>query len=76
MKIFKFMDNYNSWKIYLQVKKLTLDIFNHMLPLLPPFSLSLCCSWGQNCPPGSIITPQVTMTWNMRLFVFYVLYDL
>ena len=34
VKSFKFMENYNSWKIYSQVKILTLDIFTHML--LPP----------------------------------------
>ena len=34
VKNFKFMENYNSWKMYLQVKILTLDIFTHMLP--PP----------------------------------------
>ena len=39
VKSFKFMENYNSWKIYSQVKILTLDIFTHMLlppPPLPP----------------------------------------
>ena len=34
VKNFKFMENYNSWKMYFQVKILTLDIFTHMLP--PP----------------------------------------
>ena len=34
VKNFKFMENYNSWKIYLQVKILALVIFTHMLP--PP----------------------------------------
>ena len=38
VKNFKFMENYNSWKIYLQVKILTLVIFTHMLP--PPPSSS------------------------------------
>ena len=36
VKNFKFMENYNSWKIYLQVKILTLVIFTHMLPPPPP----------------------------------------
>ena len=36
VKNFKFMENYNSWKMFLQVKILTLDNFTHMLPL-PPF---------------------------------------
>ena len=38
VKNFKFMENYNSWKMYLQVKILTLDILTHMVPprLLPP----------------------------------------
>ena len=36
VKSFKFMENYNSWKIYLQVKILTVDIFTHMLPPSPP----------------------------------------
>ena len=40
MKIFKFMENYNSWKMYFQVRILTLDIFTYMqrpLPLpIPP----------------------------------------
>ena len=42
VKNFKFMENYNSWKIYLQVKILTVVIFTHMLPPypLPPFPLS------------------------------------
>ena len=34
VKNFKFMENYNSWKMYLQVKILTPDVFTHMLP--PP----------------------------------------
>ena len=25
---------------------------------------------SHNSPPGSIITPQATMTWNIRLFIF------
>ena len=36
VKNFKFMENYNSWKMHLQVKILTLDIFAHMLPMPPP----------------------------------------
>ena len=32
VKNFRFMENCNSWKMYLQVKILTLDIFTHMLP--------------------------------------------
>ena len=36
VKNFKFMENYNSWKMYLQVKILTLDIFTHMPPPPPP----------------------------------------
>ena len=39
VKIFKFVENCNSWKMYLQVKILTVDIFTHMLPRLPPFPL-------------------------------------
>ena len=35
VKNFKFMENYNSWKIYLQVKILTLVIFTHMLICSP-----------------------------------------
>ena len=56
------------WKIYFQVKILTLDIFIHA----PTPSNSPC---SQNCPPGSTITPQVTMTWNVRLFMFYMIYN-
>ena len=38
VKMFKFMKNYNSWKMYLQVKILALDIFTHMLSSPPnPF---------------------------------------
>ena len=70
VKIFKFMENYNSWKMYLQVKILTLDIFTYMLGPLPLFPLSPC-SW--NSPTGSFITPQVTMIWSIRLFIFYVI---
>ena len=33
-------ENYKPWKMYLQVKILTLDIFTHMLPPLPQFPLS------------------------------------
>ena len=36
MKIFKFMENYNSWKMYLQVKILNLEIFTYILQPLPP----------------------------------------
>ena len=45
VKNFKFMENYNSWKMYLQVKKLIVDIFTQMLSLhslhflYPPCSL-------------------------------------
>ena len=35
VKNFNFMENYNSWKMYFQVKILILDIFIHMLP--PPY---------------------------------------
>ena len=68
VKNFKFMENYNSWKIYLQVKILTLAIFTHMLPPspLPPIAPA-------NSPPGSIIISQATMTLNIRLFTFYVI---
>ena len=42
VKNFKFMENCNSWKMYLQVKILTLDIFTHMLPTpktpIPPIT--------------------------------------
>ena len=53
VKNFKFMENYNSWKIYLQVKILILVIFTHMLP---PSPLPLITP--ANSPPGSIITSQ------------------
>ena len=70
VKNFKFMENYNSWKMYLQVKILIVDIFTHMLPP-PPHSSYRPCS--RNSPPGSIITPQATMTWNIWLFLFYMI---
>ena len=35
VKNFKPMENYNSWKMYLEVKILTLDVFTHMLLSLP-----------------------------------------
>ena len=44
VKNFKFMENYNSWKMYLQVKKLIVDIFTHMLPLPSLHSLYPPCS--------------------------------
>ena len=34
VKKFKFMENYNSWKMYFEVQILTLDIFTLILP--PP----------------------------------------
>ena len=71
VKNFKFMKNYNFWKMYLLVKILTLDIFTHMLPLPPPHSPYRPCS--HDCPPDSIITPQTTMIWNIRLFIFYMI---
>ena len=37
VKNFKFMEIYNSWKMYFKVKILTLDIFTHMLPPPSPF---------------------------------------
>ena len=54
LKNFKFMENYNYWKMHLQVKILILDNF-----------LLICCNssyypyrpWCHNPPPGSIITP-------------------
>ena len=47
VKNFKFMENCNSWKMYFQVKILTLEIFTHMLP--PPSlpSSSCSCSFGR-----------------------------
>ena len=58
VKNFKFMENYNSWKMHLQVKILTLDIFAHMLPLPPsPYH-----PYSHNSPLGSIITSQAIMT--------------
>ena len=45
---------YHSWKMYFQVKILTLDIFTHMPP--PPSALP-------HHPAA-----QATMTWNIRLF--------
>ena len=40
LKNFKFMENYNYWKMYFQVKILTLDVFNHMLQLSPIFPIA------------------------------------
>ena len=37
VKKFKFMENYNSWKMYFEVQILTLDIFTLILP--PPSPL-------------------------------------
>ena len=67
VKNLKFMENYNSWKIYLQVKILTLVIFTHMSP--PPLPHIVTA----NSPTGSIITSQATMTLNIRLFLFYMI---
>ena len=71
VKNLKFMENYNSWKIYLQVKILTLVIFTHMSPNppLPPLPHIA----PANSPTGSIITSQATMTLNIRLFLFYMI---
>ena len=52
VKNFKFMENYNSWKIYLQVKILALVIFTHMLP--PPPT-------PHPPPPYSPISPLPTL---------------
>ena len=71
VKNLKFMENYNSWKIYLQVKILTLVIFTHMSPLPPPPPLPHIAP--ANSPTGSIITSQATMTLNIRLFLFYMI---
>ena len=71
VKNFKFMKNYNFWKMYLQVKILTLDIFTHLLPPPPPHSPYRPC--GHDSLPDSITTPQETMTWNIRLFIFYMI---
>ena len=53
VKNFKFLENYNSWKMFLQVKILTLDIYTHMLPPPPPPS-------PPAPPPIPHITPAVT----------------
>ena len=53
-KKFKFMENYNSRMMYLQVKILTLDIFTHMLPPPPPLL--------------PLLPLQAAMTWNIGLF--------
>ena len=71
VKNLKFMENYNSWKIYLQVKILTLVIFTHMSPPPPPPPLPHIAT--ANSPTGSIITSQATMTLNIRLFLFYMI---
>ena len=68
VKNLKFMENYNSRKIYLQVKILTLVIFTHMSPPPPPPPLHHIAT--ANSPTGSIITSQATMTLNIRLFLF------
>ena len=74
VKNFKFMENYNSWKIYLQVKILALVIFTHMLPPAQPRTPPLLSHiTPANSPPGSIITSQATMTLNIRLFLFYII---
>ena len=67
VKNFKFMENYNSWKIYLQIGILALVIFTHILP--PPLLLHIAPA---NSPAGSIITSQATMTLNIRL-LFYMI---
>ena len=72
VKNLKFMENYNSWKIYLQVKILTLVIFTHMSPNPPPLP-PLPHIAPANSPTGSIITSQATMTLNIRLFLFYMI---
>ena len=69
VKNLKFIENYNSWKIYLQVKILTLVIFTHMSPPPPPPPHIA----PANSPTGSIITSQATMTFNIRLFLFYMI---
>ena len=65
-KNFKFMENYNSWTMYLQFKIFTLDVFIHMLllPTPPVPSVALPCS---------INISQACMTWNVRLFIFYII---
>ena len=73
VKNLKFMENYNSWKIYLQVKILTLVIFTHMSPNPPPPLPPLPHIAPANSPTGSIITSQATMTLNIRLFLFYMI---
>ena len=73
VKNFKFMENYNSWKIYLQVNILTLVTFTHMLPPPIPHALPLPHIAPAISPPGSIITSQATMTLNIRLFLFYMI---
>ena len=70
VKNLKFMENYNSWKIYLQVKILTLVVFTHMSPRPPPPLPHIAPA---NSPTGSIITSQATMTLNIRLFLFYMI---
>ena len=63
------MENYSFWKMYLQAKILTLYIFTHMLTQpRPQVPLG-----NYNSLPGSIITPQAKMTWNIRLFIFYMI---
>ena len=44
VEILKFMENYNAWETYLQVKILALDIVTHMLPpipSIPPIALAV-----------------------------------
>ena len=68
----KFMENYSSWKMYLQAKILTLYIFIHMLPpSRPPAPQFPLCNY--NSSPGSTITPQAKMTWNIKLFIFNII---
>ena len=62
----------------MKAKIFTLDTFTHSnattaTPCLsPPIPHCLC---SHNFPADYIIIPQVTMTWNIRLFIFYMIYN-
>ena len=74
VKNFKFMENYNSWKMFLQVKILTLDNFTHMLPLLPfPFIATAVTTLLQ------VLSSSLRWAWNGILcylyFIWFVIFS-
>ena len=67
VKNFNFMEKLEFLEDVLASQNIGSRYFYSYANIPPTFPHRL---WSHNSLPGSIITPQATMTWNIRLFIF------